>query len=228
MTGLYAGSAIMMALYERNRSGRGQEINVCLLDSALTLLHPFAANYMMLGTRPVRMGSRHPAAAPYDVYPAKDGHILVCAVTLHNFRTMCDILGVPELGADPRLQTAQDRVKHSELLTKAMKPLFAKHDKTDLAIRLLTAGVPAAPVLEIPEILAHPQVKAREMVLEAGDGYRAIGMPIKMSRTPGKLRRMPPIYGEHNREVLREAGFDDSAIDTLIQGGIVLVEQRKT
>jgi len=224
-TGLQMALAVLMALEERHRTGRGQTVEVTLFDAALTLMHPFAANYLMAGAVPTRIGNRHPNGAPFDLFPVRDGHVIMCVINNRQFRKMCDLLGRPELGADPRFLTNADRVAHVDALGEELGAALKDRDKLELCLDMLRNGVMYGPVLDLSESLEHPQVAAREMVYDSGDGLRVVGTPIKFGRTPGRLSRLPPRFGEHNRELLREAGFAESEIDALIEGRVVVEER---
>ncbi|MHA1113578.1 MAG: CaiB/BaiF CoA transferase family protein [Alphaproteobacteria bacterium] len=224
-TGLHLALAILLALEERHRTGRGQTAEVTLLDVALTLMHPFAANYLMAGVVPKRLGNRHPNGAPFDVFPVRDGHVIMCVINNRQFRKMCGMLGRPELGDDPRFKTNADRVAHVDALGDELKALLKDRDKVELCLDMLRNGVMLGPVLDLSESLENPQVAAREMIVDSGDGLRVIGTPIKLGRTPGRMSRLPPRFAEHNREILREAGFGDAEIDALIEGRVIVEER---
>lgn len=222
LSGAYLATAILMGLRERDRSGQGQEIEVTLLDAALNLTHPFAADWFFNGSVPARIGNRHPSAAPYNVFPTRDGHILICAVNDSQFRKLCDAIGRPDFADDPRFEGLAGRTAHQDELEQALRAAFAAENKRDLALRLLRLGVPAGPVLNLGEALSQTHVRERGAILEGEGGYRGIASPIRMSRTPATLRRLPPRFGAHNREVLREAGFDEDEIAALIEGRVLI------
>lgn len=222
-TGLYAAIGILTALHERNASGEGQCIDLCLLDAAYTLMHPFTVHALMAGVKPRRMGSRHPDTVPTDLYPTVDGAVMICILNDRQFVKLCEICGLDEIGADPRYRTSQNRGRHAEFLFGAFRASLATRRKHEIAMRLLRAGVPAAPVLDVNEALAHPHVAEHEMVMEGAHGYRAVGNPLKLRRTPAALRRVPPKLGEHTRDILREAGLSDDRIDALAAAGVVSV-----
>lgn len=219
-TGLYAGLAILMALQERHVSGRGQKVEVSLLDCSVSLLHPHGANYLMSGERPVRTGNAHPNIAPYDLFETRTARLFAAIGNDRQFRRFVAELGAPELADDARFATNADRVNHRDALRAALAPLLADTDGVALADHLLAEGIPAGPVLEIPEVLDHPQVRAREMVVEQ-DGGRVIGTPIKMARTPGDPRTPPPTHSQHARHVLGDAGYSEEEIDALMGAGVV-------
>lgn len=220
--GLHAAIGILAALRERDRSGRGQAIDIGLMDATLPYVHPFHLYWMIGGAayRPKRTGNRHPSAAPYEIYPTRDGHIVFCVVQEHQFRRLCETLGRPELAADPRFRTNADRLANVEALTEALTALTRAQDSEPLTEKLLSVGVAAGAVLEVPDILVHPQTRAREMVIDRDD-YKGFGFPLKFDRTPCDLQRGAPAFAEHTREVLAEAGLAGDAIDKLVADGVV-------
>jgi len=219
-TGLYAAIAILMALAERTRSGQGQKVEVSLLDCSVSLLHPHAANYLMSGERPRRTGNAHPNISPYDLFATRTAPVFAAIGNDRQFARFTAALGAPALAEDARFRTNADRVINREALRDALAPLLADKDGVALSEHLLGEGVPAGPVLEIPEVLDHAQVRARDMVVERG-AYRGLGTPIKMSRTPGDPRTPPPHLSEHARTVLADAGYSETEIDSLIDHGTV-------
>lgn len=220
--GLYLTSAILLALYERTRSGLGQAIEVTLLEAGLTFSHPYAADWYMSGCEPKRIGNRHPSAAPYNVFRCRDGYMILCCANNAQFRRLCEILGRPGMADDPRFRELPKRFENQDAVDAEVAALCRDRDKQEISLRLLRAGVPAGPILSMGEALSNPQLAAREFVMEdKAVGYRNIGTPIRMGRTPGALRRVPPRFGEHNRKVLREAGFSADEIDALVAGRVV-------
>jgi len=226
-TGLNAASGILMAMIERGRSGKGQFIETTLFDTALVFQHPHAPNVLMDETYvPKPTGNRHPTVVPYQVVQAKGRAVLVGAGNDAQFRKFCAVLGVPDLADDPRFKTNKDRQANREVLSDLIEPLVAKQDGESLAMELMQSGVPAGALLSVPDVLKHPHTAARAMIVEK-DGYRGTGIPIKLGRTPAEVRRRPPLFGEHTREVLGEAGYAAAEIDALIASGIALTERRK-
>ena len=223
----YVTIGMLVALQARERTGLGQAIDVGLVDSAMTLLLPYAPNWMYGGDdfRPKRRGSKNPVTAPHDIYPTADGHVFICVGNDTQFAILCDGLGHPEIAADPRFATHLERLKHVDALDALIKPILAETEAVKFSERMLAAGVPVGAVLEVPEAFAHKQAVAREMTLER-DWYKGIGFPAKLSATPAALHRLPPAFGEHNDEILAEAGYEPDAIARLKADGIVAGEPR--
>jgi crotonobetainyl-CoA:carnitine CoA-transferase CaiB-like acyl-CoA transferase len=225
-TGLYAVVGILMALKERERSGRGQFVEVALYDAALALLHPHAANFFLSGEAPRRTGNAHPNIAPYDSFPTRTKAIFLAVGNDRQFARVTAALGRPELAEDARFRTNRERSANRSALRAELEAALAKLDGEALAEQLLAEGVPCGPVRDVPEALDHPHTRHRQMVVEAG-GYRGTGTPVKLSRTPGELRLPPPALGEASRSVLAEAGYGSAEIERLIAAGVVPLPKGK-
>ena len=225
-TGLNAALAIMMALQERARSGKGQFVEATLYDCAVALLHPYAANWFLSGKPPQRTGNAHPNVAPYDQFRTKTKRIFLAVGNNRQYARFCAEIGRPELAEDPRFRDNKDRVTNRAALRAELDGVLAAIDGEALATRLLDRGVPCGVVQELPDVLTHPHTRHRNMIYEDGD-YRAVGAPLKLSRTPPGLRRRPPRFGEANRAVLAEAGYSDAEIEALIRSGVVAVTMQK-
>lgn len=197
VTGLNAAVGILLALNEREKSGLGQFVDMTLFDCAISLLHPHAANFFYSGKTPQRSGNAHPNIAPYETFETQTGAIFLAVGNNTQFAGLLRVLSAEHLGADPRFVTNAERLKHRDALREALGALLASEDAAVLADKLLRHGVPAAPVLMVPDILSHPHTLHRNMVMHEGD-YHAVASPIKLSRTPASLRRLPPKLGEHN------------------------------
>ena len=225
-TGLYSAIAILMALQERARSGRGQFLDMTLHDCAMALLHPQAANYFLNGRRPVATGNPHPNLAPYETYQTRTGQIFIAAGNDGQFRKLCAELGVPDLANDPRFATNADRLTHRAALITAFSAVLAEADGNALTLRLLRAGLPAGPVRAVDEALANDHTAARGMVADIG-AWRGLGTPIKLSRTPGGPRAAPPRFAEHTDAILARHGFSAEEIQGLEKEGILFRQRRK-
>src|SRR5690606_33412340 len=200
VTGLNAAVAVLLALNERVRSGLGQFLDITLYDCAVSLLHPHAANYFYSGKVPGRTGNAHPNIAPYETLPTKSGPIFLAVGNNRQFAALARALHAEALLTDARFTNNADRLQHRDALRAELTGKLASHDAATLAEQLLRQGVPAAAVQNVEDVLHHPHTQHRGMVLEQGD-YRGVGSPIKLSRTPASLRRLPPELGEHNEEI---------------------------
>ena len=224
-TGLYAATGILMALYERERSGRGQFLDMTLHDCGMALLHPQAANWFLDGGRPMPTGNPHPNLAPYEKYRTRTGEIFIAAGNDGQFRKLCAFLGVPELPADPRFRSNAARLRNRGRLVERFASMLADVDGHALTLRLLAAGLPAGPVQFVDEALSSEHAEARGVVTELGR-YRGLGTPIKLSRTPGGTRAAPPCFAEHTDEVLAEHGYTPEAIAALREAGVLASTRR--
>jgi formyl-CoA transferase len=225
-TGLYSAIGILMALHERQTSGRGQYLDMTLHDCGMALLHPQAANFFLNGKRPAPIGNPHPNIAPYEKYKTRTCEIFIAIGNDAQFRKLCEALGRAELGGDARFLSNADRVKNRGALIKELGAAFAEQDGHALTRRLLDLGLPAGPVLFVDESMAAEHTAARAMVTEL-DGYRGLGTPIKLSRTPGGTRRPPPRFAEHDAELLRAHGYADAEIAALQKSGVLHTKRRR-
>jgi formyl-CoA transferase len=225
-TGLYSVIAIMMAMHERTRSGLGQFLDMTLHDCGMALLHPQASNYFLSGRRPVQTGNPHPNLAPYEKYQTKTGEIFIAIGNNGQFKKLCALIDRPALAEDPRFTDNADRLQNRAALIAALAGVFAETDGVSLTAKLLAAGLPAGPVMPVDAAMAAPHTVHREMVTELGE-YRALGTPIKMSRTPGGTRAAPPRFAQHTEEVLTQHGYDAETIAALTADGVVHTVRRR-
>jgi crotonobetainyl-CoA:carnitine CoA-transferase CaiB-like acyl-CoA transferase len=225
-TGLYSAIGILMALHERARSGRGQYLDMTLYDCGMALLHPQAPNYFLNGKRPMPTGNPHPNLVPYDKFPTKTCEIFIASGNNGQFRKLAQMIGRPDLADDPRFASNGERLLNRDALTAALREAFAELDGYAIADQLIRGGVPAGPVLPVDEAMSAPHTMHRQMVTEL-DGYRGLGTPIKLSRTPGGTRAVPPRFGEHGEAVLARHGYGEDDIAALRESG-VLLERRRT
>lgn len=223
-SGLNAAIGILLALRERDRSGRGQFLEVALYDVGLQLLHPHTANWLWGKKLPELVGNAHPNVAPYDLFETRTRPIFLGVGNDGQFRKAMAIFGRPELAQDPRFATPAGRNVNRVELTALLAPILRELDGVAIATKLLEGGVPAGPLNSVAEVLEDPHTAAREMRVET-DGYRGIASPVKLATTPAALQRPPPDFGAHNREVLREVGYGDAEIEALIASGAVIAEE---
>jgi len=211
VTGLNAVVAITMALYHRSLTGKGQFVEAALFDSAISLLHPHAANHALSGRLPQLTGNDHPNISPYSTYRTANRDIYLAVGNDRQFRRLCQEIGAGHLPEDPKFASNGERVRNRAALRRALEEVLAAFDGNALADRLIHAGVPAGPVLNLEEALDQPHVAHRGMRVSIDD-YLGLGAPAKLSETGATYRRRPPGFGEHTDEVLRAAGYDDAHI----------------
>ncbi|MBC5768645.1 CaiB/BaiF CoA transferase family protein [Ramlibacter albus] len=191
VTGLNAALGVLLALKERERSGKGQFVEASLYDCGLSLLHPHAANFFADGREAKLTGNAHPNIYPYDSFPTGGAPVFLAVGNDRQFALMCKHLGVPALAQDDRYATAGARSTNRAALRAELVRLLAERDGPQLAEELMAIGVPAAPVLSVRAALEHPHTAHREMVVKLGD-YTGVASPIKLSRTPATYRLAPP------------------------------------
>jgi formyl-CoA transferase len=208
LAGLYAFGGILLALRERDRTGRGQHIDISLYDSVLSTLSMPAGVLQITGREPQRLGNDHSSIAPYEVLPCADGMLMIGCANSRLWKQLCVAIDRRELVDDPRFSTNTDRVKNRPALKAEIEGAFAAYTVERLVERLTEFGVPCGRVRTVSQALADPQVEPRQMFIPFDDPelgtFRVLGNPIKLSETPANLSRRPPKLGEHTEEVLRE------------------------
>lgn len=206
MTGMYAVSAILAALYHRERHGVGQHIDLALLDTQVAWLANQAANYLVAGEVPKRLGTAHPNIVPYQAMQAQDGFMLLAVGNDRQFQSCCQVLGCPQLAADSRFSTNALRVQHRQTLIGLLAPYFMQRKVAGLVEALSAAHVPCGPINRLDQVFADPQVQARGMqiTLRHPKGYTVplVANPVKFSQTPLSFGLAPPELGEHTEQVL--------------------------
>jgi crotonobetainyl-CoA:carnitine CoA-transferase CaiB-like acyl-CoA transferase len=191
VTGLNAALGISFALLERERSARGQYVEVALYDAGLSLLHPHAANHLMDGRIPGRSGNAHPNITPYDTFATASEKIFLAVGNDKQFAVLCQIIGAEDLPGDERFKTNSQRSTHRVALKERLEAALSRFECKALADRLVRHGVPCAPIQDVASALADPHTRHRGMVVEIGS-YRGVASPIKLSRTPASYRLPPP------------------------------------
>ncbi|MBP7564928.1 MAG: CoA transferase [Burkholderiaceae bacterium] len=227
-TGCYATSAILAAIEARRRTGRGQHIDMALLDVGMAILANQATGFLNTGQVPARQGNSHPSLAPYQDFPTQDGAMLLAIGNDGQFRRFCEAAGQPQWAQDARYATNTLRVKHRGDLIPAMEAVTRTRTTADWIALLGDKAVPCGPINDIGQAFDDAQVKARGLALaqprDAGDGIaaiRTVASPMRLSDTPVVTRRAPPALGEHTAQVLKELGLDDAAIAALRADGAV-------
>jgi crotonobetainyl-CoA:carnitine CoA-transferase CaiB-like acyl-CoA transferase len=206
LTGLYAFGGVLAALGERERTGRGQRVEVSLLGSALASLVNQASSYLCTGRPPVAMGNRHPSIAPYETLATADRRLVVAVGNDAQFARLCRVLGLPEAAADPRFATNADRVTNREALVGLLEEALAARGADDWVADLAGAGVPCGLVNDVGEAFALAERLGLDPVADAG-GIPQVANPIRLSSSPASYRLPPPALGEHTAEVLAWLGI---------------------
>ena len=223
--GLLAAMGVIAAYAHKLKTGEGQIVDTSLMEAALQQTYWHAAIYFATGRSSEPMGSAHVLTAPYQAFHAKDGWINIGGANQNNWERMCEALGHPEWKADPRFLTNDDRMKNLPALVDVMNAVLVTKTRAEWQEKLDAVGVPAGPVNSIGEAVTHPQVLARDMVVEVEHPqvgrYKTIGCPIHLSATPSSVAGPAPLLGEHTREILKQVGYSDGDIDEMVQSGTV-------
>ena len=196
LTSYTALTGILMALYVRSITGKGQKVEATLFDAALSLLVPHAANWFYSDRAPTLLGNAHPNISPYDKFKARDGELFLGVVNDGQFRRLCEHIDRTDLASDPRFATNALRVQNVAALRGELEATLALLPVEALCRDLMAKGVPAGPVHSVPQAFSQPHAAHRGMQVNNGD-YRGIGLPIKLSVTPGQPGRRPPRFDEH-------------------------------
>jgi crotonobetainyl-CoA:carnitine CoA-transferase CaiB-like acyl-CoA transferase len=199
-TGVYAAVAILAALHQRGVTGRGQQIDMALMDVATGIMANQAMNYLATGVAPQKMGNAHPNLAPYAVFDCSDGWIIIATGNDAQYRRLCGLLGLPALATDPDFATNADRLANRPALTEALTRATRQRTKADLLATCEAEGVPAGPINDLAEVFADPQVIARGLQIAPG-GVPGVRSPMTFSDASLALDRPAPKLGEHQAEV---------------------------
>lgn len=204
--GMFLAFGVLAAVEARHRTGRGQRVETSLLEAATSFCVYEAAHYFATGTRPPRIGQQHRGSSPYQVFATADRWITIGASQQAFFEKLCAILDLPNLPADPRFASVAERVRHNRALVALLQAPLREQPAEHWLTALEAAGIPAGPVLHFDEVFTDPHFLARGMVAETTHPetgpFRTLGVPVKLSETPGSVRRAAPRLGEHTSEVL--------------------------
>ncbi|MBX3013562.1 MAG: CoA transferase [Caldilineaceae bacterium] len=223
--GILAAMGILAALYHRQQTGLGQQVDTSLFEAGITHTYWQSAICLATGVAPGPLGSAHPLMAPYQAFQTADGWINIGAANQANWEKLIKALDAAHLGEDPRFLTNAGRLTNLPALVKLLTPYFHQQTTAEWMAIFETIGLPAGPVLSVAEVHADPQTLAREMVVEVEHSrvgtVKTLGLPVKFSDTPGGVRHGAPILGEHTREILAEAGYEAEEINHLLAERVV-------
>ena len=223
--GLFCATGILVALLERETSGKGQQIETSLLQAQIFMLDFQAARWLVKGEVPKQAGNNHPTSVPTGVFKTADGHINIATAGQKIWERFCQTLEAPELVARPEYENAANRSTNRDALNAEIDRITAKRPSADWVERFNKAGVPCGPIYAIDQVFADPQVKhvamAQGVATEGANGLTLVGQPVSLSRTPSRLVAPPPGLGEHTDAVLEEFGFSAKDIAALRQANAI-------
>ncbi len=226
MTGMYSTVAILAAVEERHRSGRGQYIDMALLDTQVAWLANQNSNYLIGGTVPERMGNAHPNVVPYQTFPTQDGGVILAIGNDGQYKRFCEAAGIPACATDARFASNPLRITNRDACIAAIAPVMKKKTTAEWIAVLEPLGVPCGPIHRLDEVFANPQIKHRGMQVDVPHPLTGsvplVANPIKYSRTPLDYTVSPPLLSQHTTEVLRGLlGKSDAEIAALRDAGII-------
>lgn len=225
VSGMFAAYGVAMGLLARERTGRGQYIDVGMLDSVAAILTYQAGICFATGQAPPRLGNQHPTIVPYETLTTADGDIVVAVGNDMLFVKFCEVLETPTLAEDVRFATNKGRVEHQDALRPLLAERLKAHPRQHWLTVLKQAGVPCGAVRDLAEVLSDPQLVQRMMVLpmthpNAG-AMQVLGVPVKMSNSPGAVRTPPPVLGQHTHQILETFGYNAADREALGKAGVI-------
>ena len=224
-TGMMAYGTILTALRQRDQTGKGQWVESALLDGQVAALSYHATGFMGTGVEPKRMGSGHPSLVPYQSFSASDGQFIIGCANQGLWERMCRAIGQDAMLDDPRYTTNTDRVEHRAECVGELSALFAQKTTAHWVELIVEAGVPCGPINTVADVVSNPQVLARNMIAEVDHpnipNLKFPGSPLKLTDSPATIRRVPPMLGQHNEEILEEAGYSPEKIADLKERGVL-------
>lgn len=226
--GMFAFQGLLLALLAKSRTGRGQHVDLGLLDATTALLTYQAGRYFATGSSPERLGNQHALIAPYNTFNTANGVLILAIGNDDQFQRFCSAAHLADVAADPRFATNANRVQHYEALHALVENALATDSAAAWTTRLRDAGVPCGAVRSVADALSDPQIVARAMVESINHPtigpLQVLGVPVKLSETPGSIRLPPPRLGEHTASVLAdELGYDEARIAALAESGAVRI-----
>ena len=223
--GFHAVEGILLALLVRNKTGKGQFIDVSLMDSIISILTYQAGNYLATGEAPTRVGNRHPMITPYESFETKDGYVIFAVGNQRLWESFVKTLGREELNDDARFADMKNRNQHPAELKAIIEEITRQKNTQEWVEIMEKAGVPCGRIRTIDQVLTDPHVDVREMVVEkehpTAGMIKLTGVPTKLSLTPGEVSTAPPTLGQHTTEILKSLGYSDEAISEMKEKGVV-------
>ncbi len=225
LAGIYATQGILLALIARHRMGKGQKVDISLLDGQVSLLTYQAGIYFLTGKSPTRKGNQHPTICPYETFATQDRYINIACGNDKLWIQFCNLLDLKDIVNHPKFATNPKRVENHDELFNILQPILKQKTADEWLALFDKNGIPAGPILNVDEILNHPQIQARDMVKELphakGMNVKVTGIPVKLSDTPGSIDSAPPTLGQHTDEVLQDLGYSKKDIDELRKKGVI-------
>ena len=225
-TGMWGAMGVLSALHKRNATGEGTHVTTALLDTALGLVSYHLTSHIATGEIPGPMGSGFPTISPYRAFPTSNGTLVIAAGNDATFRRLCEALGLPELPRDPRFASNPARVEHRDQLFDLLAQATRPHTSGNLWTLLRDHSVPCSPIQDMSDVVKDEQVEASGMLPRVDHpeipDYRDIAMPVRWDGDRPETTRIPPVAGQHTREILSELGFGEEQIAALLANGIVL------
>jgi formyl-CoA transferase len=226
MTGMYATVGLLAALEERHRSGKGQYIDMALLDTQVAWLANQNTNYLIGGEVPKRLGNAHPNVVPYQTFPTADGDVIIAVGNDGQFKRFCEAAGIPQLVSDSRFVNNTKRIENRDACSAAIAPAMKSKTTAEWIAVLEPLGVPCGPIHRLDEVFANPQIRARQMQVDVPHPLSGtvplVANPIKFSRTPLRYDVPPPMLGEHTDQVLQQVlGKSPDEVSELRRKGIL-------
>ncbi len=226
LAGIYTCQGILLALIARSKTGKGQLVDISLLDCQVSLLTYQAGIYFATGSVPRRIGNQHPTICPYETFKASDGYINIAVGNNKLWHKFCDLLGLDETENDPKFSSNPKRVENRDELFTIIEKIISAKKSTEWLKLFDEEEIPAGPILTVDKTVNHPQVQAREMVVDithpkAGQ-IKLTGIPVKLSDTPGSIENPPPLLGQHTDEILLDVlGYSKDEITELRKSEVI-------